>query len=434
MGNAGPPESNAPQDEDIIKRTSFILPSMDEFSPHDAESPTEEMPVLPDAIAEQPPQLTLPSATGGPANPRAITKTDIQPPQPHTTAIQPRITRPLAATDVPSTASSPTATTANQTHAPKRLPRWFLILCIVVLALLALGAFEYTYFNGAAPNKGKLAGQSGIIASPTGGLAGTGIESFQVGAHPLIVIQGHGGNVNVRDGSAGMVIVQASGGSGQGPMAEYTQTHDQQGHDLITINTEPGDANVNYDVTMPRAAQIHVTIDSGSITVNGASGAMLTTQSGSVAIANVQGALDARTVSGDITASAVKGQVTIATENGSINVNNVNGQLKAITQNGDVVVSGATLSGQSVLQTNYGSVRFAGAIDPRGTYIMATLSGDVDLTLPDDAAFQLAARTGSGSVQNAFGSNTTGNAPRAQVTITIGSGSITMNKASMPLT
>ena len=153
-----------------------------------------------------------------------------------------------------------------------------------------------------------------------------------------------------------------------------------------------------------------------------------------MAIANVQNTLDARTVSGNITASAVNGQMAIATENGSISVNHVNGQLKASTQNGDVIVSAATLSGQSVLQTNYGSVRFSGAIDPRGTYTMATLSGNVDLTLPDDTTFELAARTDSGSVQNAFGSNTVGNAPRAQITITIGSGSVTMNKASTPLT
>lgn len=63
---------------------------------------------------------------------------------------------------------------------------------------------------------------------------------------------------------------------------------------------------------------------------------------------------------------------------------------------------------------------------------MKTLNGDIDLTLPATAAFQLAATTYSGSVQNAFGSNTAGNPPRAQLTITVGSGSININKASAP--
>jgi len=116
--------------------------------------------------------------------------------------------------------------------------------------------------------------------------------------------------------------------------------------------------------------------------------------------------------------------------NGSIRANNINGALNAVTSNGDVVVRAASLSGTSVLATNNGSVHFEGVLDSHGTYKMKTNSGNIDLTLPNNTTFQLAASTHSGSVSNDFGSAIVGNAPRAQVTINVGSGSVVVNKES----
>lgn len=419
---------NAPQDDDSIKNTNFTLPSTDSFSPDDSKSPTEALPALPGAPADQSPQLMLPATKGQAANPQQTTMADLQPPQPSTTAaMQPRITLPLAATGA---ASSSTAAIGQATK-KKRIPRWLPVLCVLALALLALGAFAYTYFNSAAPKKGSAAGARPVLANPTSssGQAAAGTMTFQVGAHPLIEITGDSGSVNVHDSGAGVVIVRTSG-AGSGPVATYRLSRGAQGHDLIAIATKSGVANVNYDVTMPSSAQIHITINSGSIAVDGAAGATVASQSGSIAIYNVQGPVKARTISGDIAAYTVTGQMVIETENGSITISGGKEQLKAITQNGDISVSASTLNGQSVLQTNYGSIHFAGSIDSHGTYTMKTLSGDIDLMLPTSAAFQLAATTKSGSVQNAFGSNSVGNPPRAQVTIIVGSGSININKAS----
>jgi hypothetical protein len=44
--------------------------------------------------------------------------------------------------------------------------------------------------------------------------------------------------------------------------------------------------------------------------------------------------------------------------------------------------------------------------------------------LPDDAAFSLDARTGSGGVYNEFGSNEVGNGPHAPLKLRTGSGGI----------
>jgi DUF4097 and DUF4098 domain-containing protein YvlB len=114
---------------------------------------------------------------------------------------------------------------------------------------------------------------------------------------------------------------------------------------------------------------------------------------------------------------------------GSIRASNINGSLKAVSHSGDVVVRGAALNG-AVLETNYGSVRFEGTVDPQGTYTMRTINGNIDLTLPANVAFQLAASVASGSVYNAFGSSIVGYGLRAQIMANITNGSVTVNRAA----
>lgn len=84
MGNAGPHNSNVPQDDNSVKSTNFILPSTNSFSPDDSKSLTDALPALPGAPAHQSPQLTLPATKGQAANPQQITVADLQPPQPST--------------------------------------------------------------------------------------------------------------------------------------------------------------------------------------------------------------------------------------------------------------------------------------------------------------------------------------------------------------
>ena len=261
-------------------------------------------------------------------------------------------------------------------------------------------------------------------------------RSFQVGDHPLVVINGHGSDVNIHTGSAGSVAITARRhGSGLGPNSNdtkilYNQSQDNQGRDHLTIGADPALRDIDYDVTVPASAQVQVVVNSGSIAASGISGISIDTGSGSLDVENVQGPVNIHTDSGDITARNLKGQMVMEAGSGSIRVNGVDGQLKATTSSGDVTVRQATLSGQSALKTNSGSVSFEGALDPKGTYQMATNSGNINLTLPANAAFQLAATTSSGSVNNAFGTTIVGALPRAQITATIGSGSVVVNKAA----
>jgi len=305
--------------------------------------------------------------------------------------------------------------------------KWLLLLIVLALIVLFIVVAVHSFTsNGVfSPANGTNPANQGPVT-----------RSFQVGDHSLIVINGHGSDVNIHAGSAGSVIVTARRhGSGLGPNSDdtkvlYNQSQDNQGRDHLTIGSDPAFRDIDYDVTVPASAQVQVVVNSGSIAASGISGISIDTGSGSLDVENVQGPVNIHTDSGDITARNIKGQMTMEAGSGSIRVTGASGQLKATTSSGDVVVREATLSGQSALKTNSGSVRFEGALDAQGTYQLSTHSGDIDLTLPANAAFQLAATTGSGSVNNAFGGNSVGAMPRAQITATIGSGSVVVNKAA----
>jgi hypothetical protein len=335
--------------------------------------------------------------------------------------------------------SSEQQTTTQNTGPLKRIRlRRFIVVGLFCLAMLGAGAFAYTGSSGTAQNgpvvvhQPVAAGQQGN-SSLNNALPET--RTIAVGAYPFITIKGHKGNVSISAGGAGSVVIKASNNSKNlastigSKGIQYTQSRDKQGRDFITIVTMPVYNNVNYNVSAPSSALVKVEVDSGSIVVNGVSGVNIVTTNGSLNIENVSGPIEVSTENGDITGNNIKGQMTMQTVHGSIRDNNVNGQLKAVTQDGDVIVKQATLYGQSILKTQYGSVRFTGTIDRRGTYTMGTQSGDVDLTLSAPVAFQLHASTNSGSVSNELGSNDIGDAPQAQITITIGSGSVVVKRA-----
>lgn len=210
---------------------------------------------------------------------------------------------------------------------------------------------------------------------------------------------------------------------------QYAQSTDKQGHDHLNVTTNPLSSDIDYNITVPASTQVWVEVTSGSVVVDGINGVTISTGGGNLDIADIHGSVHAYTESGNITARAINGQIQLMSVNGSIKANNVNGPLQAITQNGDVVVGGAMLDGQSTLETTNGSVHFDGSIDPQGTYKMMTNRGNIDLTLPANAAFQVDASTHSGSIHNTFGNTVIGSAPRASMIINIGNGgSITINK------
>lgn len=142
----------------------------------------------------------------------------------------------------------------------------------------------------------------------------------------------------------------------------------QQNGNVIRIgdtNDDPRYQNVHisYELIVPANAQVTSRTGSGDQRIGGFSGAVSArTGSGDIEIERAGGGLDARAGSGDIRAEAVGGAIRVQVGSGDVDV--------AQISKGDVDVR--------------------------------TGSGDVALRLPADAAIDLTAHTGSGSIDTAL--------------------------------
>lgn len=131
-----------------------------------------------------------------------------------------------------------------------------------------------------------------------------------------------------------------------------------------------GRASVDFQISVPKEAQIEATTVSGPLTVSGTRGPLETRSvSGRIALTDVQGPLRLRTVSGDLRASGYAGQAE---------ANSVSGDLRfersrikrpdVVSVSGDIDIEGS----------------LAGA-DGDGEGRIKTVSGDIDLRLAEQA-------------------------------------------------
>ena len=136
--------------------------------------------------------------------------------------------------------------------------------------------------------------------------------------------------------------------------------------------------SISYEITVPANADIRSMSGSGSQGIGSVRGSVSAQSgSGNINIAEAGGAVHARTGSGDIRIERAGGPVDASTGSGSIHAGSVGGAIKAQTGSGSVEMT---------------QVKNADA-DVR------TGSGDVQLDLADNAAFDFSGRTGSGSIQ-----------------------------------
>lgn len=259
-------------------------------------------------------------------------------------------------------------------------------------------------------------------------------QSFSVGSNASLIIKEQGGNVSVFPSKTGDITVTPR--KHQTTIAPdsrevnilYDRTLNAQGNDQITVSTDPWFSNTDFYVTIPTTTTVQVTVKDGSIDIHSGHGATVNTSNGSIALENIDGPVSAHTESGDVTTDNIAGPLNISASSGSLWMSQIKGQIEAKTFSGDVVARSTTLNGNTLLQTQNGSVRFDGSLDTNGSYHMQTTSGDVDLTLPANATFSLDASTGSGTVQNEFGASSVGNTPRPTLFLHTQNGSINVVK------
>lgn len=135
---------------------------------------------------------------------------------------------------------------------------------------------------------------------------------------------------------------------------------------------------IDYELAVPANSRVRARTGSGSLRVEGVTGPVeATSGSGRTRVADVARGVTVEADSGDVELLAVTGGVDVRTGSGSIDVTGSSMTLRAETGSGRIHVEGTS----------------------GGAWILDAGSGDVSIDLPDDAGFEVDARTDSGTVR-----------------------------------
>lgn len=275
-----------------------------------------------------------------------------------------------------------------------------------------------------------------VAAVPGVGLArdtaaeGTFERTLQVsGAVDLEVTTGSG-HITVRSGDPGSVRVAGTIRAHTGWRTNQQEAEEKvrrlQAHPPIEQNAnvihigriEDEDlrrnVSISYELVVPVDTRLRSETGSGSQTLSGIRGPLeATTGSGSLKISNIGSEVRASTGSGGIELDGVQGSVNASTGSGHIRGARIAGGFTGHTGSGGVEIE-QTAPGNSEIETGSGSVEVRGVRgslrvrtgsgsitaegEPSGEWRLHTGSGSVTVRLPQQAAFDLYARTSSGRI------------------------------------
>ena len=154
--------------------------------------------------------------------------------------------------------------------------------------------------------------------------------------------------------------------------------------------------SISYEIVVPAGSEVISRTGSGAMTIAGVAGPVKAkTGSGSIALTDIGAAVTARSGSGAIRADEIAGAFEAHTGSGSVRLTQVApGDVVVTAGSGKIELHGVV----GALHARAGSGRIE--IDGRqdGDWNVDTGSGSVRIRLPDDAAFELDAHTGSSGI------------------------------------
>jgi len=231
-------------------------------------------------------------------------------------------------------------------------------------------------------------------------------RSFPVTGTVGLEVLTHSGDIKVHSGPAGSVSISGKifvgeqwfSGDRKADITELEKNPPirQTGNSIRIDYVNVRNISIDYDVTVPANTRLRTHSGSGDQTIEdlrsnleleSGSGDMrlkelngdlhVHTGSGNIDAQDVTGAFNAEAGSGDIRLNAKgNGDVRVHTGSGNIDLRDVQGTVRAEAGSGDITIDGT--------QTGIWDIR--------------TGSGNVRLRLPSEAAFDLGASTGSGTV------------------------------------
>jgi DUF4097 and DUF4098 domain-containing protein YvlB len=145
-----------------------------------------------------------------------------------------------------------------------------------------------------------------------------------------------------------------------------------------------------------RLGECRLKTSAGNIVLERTGPLRVQTAAGHVTADGVAGDADISTGSGKVRIAAIEGGAVVKNSNGDTTIDAVTGDVRARAANGDITVERA---GAGVdVKTSNGSIRLGEVV--RGSVVLETAMGDLDVGIADGTAAWLEVNTGFGQVHN----------------------------------
>jgi DUF4097 and DUF4098 domain-containing protein YvlB len=235
---------------------------------------------------------------------------------------------------------------------------------------------------------------------------GTFERTLQVNGPVSLDVMTHSGDVTVRAGSSGSVVIRGKIYVGNRWMEgrresdvhaiEQSPPIRQDGNNIHIDYVDFHNISVDYEITVPAETSVRSHSGSGDQIIEGTKGSVdAQTGSGDVKLRNVNGEIHLQTGSGDVRARDIAGAVHGGTGSGDIEIEETGqGDIDLHTGSGGINARG--VQGAFHGETGSGDVTAEGA--PGGSWEIHTGSGNVHVRLPSNAAFDADISTSSGSI------------------------------------
>ncbi|HJS73698.1 MAG TPA: DUF4097 family beta strand repeat-containing protein [Vicinamibacteria bacterium] len=196
--------------------------------------------------------------------------------------------------------------------------------------------------------------------------------------------------------------------------------------------------SLSYQIVVPEDTAVIAKSGSGSQTISGVEGPVQARAgSGSLSLGPIGGDVEARAGSGSIRVNDVGGNLDVKTGSGSIDALAVKGAITASAGSGRIELE-QTGAGDVSVHSGSGAVRVrgvrgglsattsSGSIRAQGEMVrdwrLEASSGGITVELPPEAAFELDASTGSGSIDSERPVSVTGRISRKSLRGAVGTG------------
>jgi DUF4097 and DUF4098 domain-containing protein YvlB len=194
---------------------------------------------------------------------------------------------------------------------------------------------------------------------------------------------------------------------------------------------ESTDVSVDYKLWIPEKAALKAHSISGDVSAEAIGGtADLETISGSVHLTKAASGGECNSISGEVVVAEVTGNVFLKSISGGVKANMIKGSVEAETVSGDVELLDVSEATSVRAKALSGEVIYRGRINRQGNYNFKSHSGDVELYLPADSAFDFEAETFSGGVETDFEVKVVGKVSPKEINGTVNGGGAALKASS----